>query len=246
MVKITPYKEEEDEFGKQQKFIQSKKFQNSKQEEPEYDTIEEPEIEPRSSFFETITFKPINREYEEPERRQTIRNRDLAGDDYQRRYQVERNTRNFLQKVFDAFENSSIFQWFRSQESRWNRPRERRYYQSRRNYDGYSYGFNPYSRHEAFVENIVDKWVGFRESVGSQKSEQEQMEEDKNLGNEFANKIDRYLNQDQRYFRHANQPPKKSFLDYLFDFIDSRPLSILKGFLGLFSVYGIFKFLGFL
>lgn len=242
MVILTPYNESENEFEKQQKFIQTKKFQSETQIEEE-NKEKEPEIDPRYTFFETITMKPINREIpEENERRRTTISRDIAGDDYQRRYQVERNTRNFLQKIFDAIENSIIFQWFRSLETRWNRPRERRYYQSRRNYDGYSYGFNPYSRHEAFVENIVDKWISFRESVGSQKTEQEQMEEDKNLGNEFANKIDRYMNQDQRYFRHSNQPVKKTFLDYLFDILESKSFMIIKSIFGIFSIYGILKF----
>jgi hypothetical protein len=139
--------------------------------------------------------------------------RDVMNDDYQRRYQVERNTRSILQRVFDIFENSSLFSWIRDLEGRFSRPREHGYYQSRRNYNQYNYGMNPYSRHEAFIENVVDKWISFRDTVGSEKSEEEKMSQDKLTARDFGD-----MNQSRRYFSR-DQIPEPTYWDQIYAWI---------------------------
>eukprot|EP01080_Neovahlkampfia_damariscottae_P011571 gene11571-4817_t len=150
--------------------------------------------------------------------------------DYQRRYQLERSTRTFLQNLFSAVEHSSLFQWFRNlsqkdwqnsdenSEGRINR-RQRRGYGGYSNYGGGSYGTNyyygsNYSKQEAFIENLVTKWLQFRNSVigGQTVTPEEEIRTDREFARDLADKIDRYSNQESRYFnRNPNYRQKPTF-----------------------------------
>jgi hypothetical protein len=141
--------------------------------------------------------------------------------DYQRRYQLERTTRTFLQRIFDFIEHSSIFQWFRNTSRQsWESPQENSQNVARRrrrnfnqntfgNY-GNNYGSN-YTKQEAFIENLVTKWIQFRNSIQGEISPEEEIRNDREFANDLAEKIDRFSNQENRYFQRNPQHQKSFF-----------------------------------
>jgi hypothetical protein len=143
--------------------------------------------------------------------------------DYQRRYQLERTTRTFLQRIFDLVEHSSVFQWFRNlSKQSWESPNNqqeslqlsrKRRRTSFGNYGNNAYYGSNYSKQEAFIENLVTKWIQFRNSMSGavDSTPEEEIRNDREFASDLADKIDRFTNQEQRYFQRSPNFQQKSF-----------------------------------
>ena len=236
-------KNEDEQWNEKIKNWRSKAPINTQETEKELNLPPNPSFSKTNlEFINLYDQSPFNHTEEVVDNRRNImaprRNLGIQTD-YQRRYQLERTTRTFLQNVFSAVEHSSLFQWLRglsqknwqnseeNQDGRINRRRRRNYGNSSygnfgsgsRGYGGAGYGSNynygsNYSKQEAFIENLVTKWIQFRNSVigATETTPEEEIRTDREFASDLADKIDRFSNQESRYFnRNPSYIQKPTF-----------------------------------
>jgi hypothetical protein len=177
----------------------------------------------------------------------------------QRKFYTDKQTRNYLTKLFQTVENSNFINdlkenYYDKYVNNKNKNKKigtkqiQKVNRFERNYNRRYNTNNRYDRHESFINFIIEKYISFQESFSKRSgNESEKMNDDLLMGKEIASKIDRYLTQhnnrnrnNQNQFNNYNNMVRTSrmeiiktyFLD-LFRFIFKNFKILFNYFMGL-------------
>ncbi|KAL9644582.1 hypothetical protein ABK040_015321 [Willaertia magna] len=141
-------------------------------------------------------------------------------DPYQRKIIVDRFIQRILSKFFNWFENTNLFKTSLQYSQEWrNKMMKNPNYliNERIETDPYAssyYNINQrnaiYSRHEAFIRSLVDYYISFKRMLSPTNlynknnnvtTEQEEIQQEKQLASQIANRIDRYTFHESTNYR---------------------------------------------